>query len=95
VSSVRMCDNCGEIFSEAEERWSTAQQVQIKVDESGQRRHVSLSVDFCPDCSGDTSAVANRLAIQRRERRAQKLELESANVMDEAERTGSKASGKK
>jgi hypothetical protein len=81
MSSVRMCDNpnCGEVFSEMELGWSTSQQVQMGEDSNGRRTSISVNVDMCPDCSGNTQAVANKLAAARRERRAKRLALESGS----------------
>lgn len=81
MSSVRMCDNpnCGEVFSEMEVGWSTSQQVQMVEDSNGRRTSISVNVDMCPDCSGNTAAVASKLAAGRRKRRAERLALESGS----------------
>jgi hypothetical protein len=77
MSSVRMCDNpkCADLFSELEEGWSTSQQVQV-IEDQGQRKTVSITIDLCPDCSGDTKKVAARLSEARRTRRSERLALE-------------------
>jgi hypothetical protein len=74
-----MCDNpkCLEIFSESEKGWSTSQQVQMVEDERGQRRTVSVTMDLCPECSGDTTKTAQKLSEAREERRHQRLALTS------------------
>lgn len=88
MSSVRMCDNpqCGEIFSEAETGWSTATQIQMRENEQGQRQAVQVNIDLCPDCAGDTKAVAQRLSEARRQRRIERLELEAGVRSDPIER---------
>jgi len=47
MSSVRMCDNCGTIFSEAESGWQTGSVV--TVEEDGLKR--SYQQDRCPECA--------------------------------------------
>lgn len=81
-----MCDNpeCGDIFSEMEEGWSTAQQAQVIMDENGQRKTVVVNIDLCPEHSGNTKEVARRMAAQRKQRRVERLELE-AGVRDDLE----------
>lgn len=92
-----MCDNpnCGEIFSEAETGWSTAQQVQVLENEDGQRRTVSVAIDLCPDCAGNTKEVSRKLAEGRRKRRIERLELEagvSGDAIEDALREAEKRS---
>lgn len=78
MSSVRMCDNPNhaEIFSELEEGWSTSQQVQM-VEVDGQRKTISVTIDLCPDCAGNTTKLAAKLSEARKARRMEKLALES------------------
>lgn len=96
MSSVRMCDNpnCGEIFSEAEEGWSTAVQAQVKRDDKGNLRSVQVNIDLCPDCAGDTEEVGKKLAAARRQRRIQRLELEAGISGDPIERELNKEDAK-
>jgi hypothetical protein len=47
MSSVRMCDNCGAIFSEAEPGWQTG--TVTSLDEDGIRRQVQQ--DRCQACA--------------------------------------------
>jgi hypothetical protein len=52
MSSVRMCDQCSEIFSEAAEGWSTFSGSTRRRDkDSGEWRTVSVTRDACPDCT--------------------------------------------
>lgn len=67
MSSVRMCDNCGTIFSELEEGWTTAEVAQIsdELDPYGNRKKITVVHDQCPDCSPQN--IAGKLADARRE----------------------------
>lgn len=47
MSSVRMCDNCGTIFSEASGGWQTG--TIITVTEEGDT--IRVVQDRCPDCA--------------------------------------------
>lgn len=51
MSSVRMCDNCGSIFSEAEEGWQTGTVSTVGEDEFGQLVTRRVQQDRCPDCA--------------------------------------------
>ena len=52
MSSVRMCDRCGTVFSERSEGWSTfAGSRRMKNQESGRFEQVTEQMDSCPDCS--------------------------------------------
>lgn len=50
MSSVRMCDDCGAIFSENEEDWATAPVSINRRDERGNLKPVNLQEDYCPEC---------------------------------------------
>jgi hypothetical protein len=79
MSTVRMCDNpnCAEIFSEMEEGWTTSQQIQRVSDKYGNPTTAHVTVDLCPDCSGNTKELARKLSEGRKARRLQRLELET------------------
>lgn len=47
MSSVRMCDNCGAIFSESEDGWQTGAVTTIGDDGI---KH-TMQQDRCPDCA--------------------------------------------
>jgi hypothetical protein len=50
MSSVRMCDNCGTVFSEKEEGWSTGTGTMFKTVD-GKRQSVQVEQDKCGDCT--------------------------------------------
>lgn len=84
MSSVRACDVCGDIFSEAEEGWTTSSQSVIRRRDDGTPRNVQVVVDACPDCSGNPEDTAKKLAQLRRDRRATRLALETGRIVDES-----------
>jgi hypothetical protein len=51
MSAVRMCDNCGRIFSENEDGWATAVVQQSKRRPDGGVRLSSVQQDACPACN--------------------------------------------
>jgi hypothetical protein len=52
MSSVRMCDRCGTIFSERSEGWSTFTGTTRRKDPAtGEWKNMSDSLDSCPECS--------------------------------------------
>lgn len=52
MSSVRMCDNCGTIFSELSDDWSTlAGSMQTTNKVTGKRETQSVEKDVCGDCN--------------------------------------------
>jgi hypothetical protein len=63
MSSVRMCDKCGNIFSENEEDWSTFTGAVKRRREDGSRYTEQISQDACPVCTGGTQVVTPRVAI--------------------------------
>jgi hypothetical protein len=64
MSSVRMCDVCGTIFSEASEDWSSGTATQFYTDsETGRRRQREAQQDRCGTCNGTPSTVVPRLAL--------------------------------
>lgn len=62
MSAVRMCDSCGNIFSEREDGWTTLQGTQVRRDSSGQQRSVTEQMDTCSTCTVGP-AKRPRLAI--------------------------------
>lgn len=54
MSSVRMCDRCGLIFSENEDGWQTFQGATIKRTEGGGSKSVTVMMDACPACAVST-----------------------------------------
>lgn len=63
MSSVRMCDKCGKVFSERTENWSTGQVIRFKRNEkTGKREQVADLMDLCADCGGDDEAPQPRMA---------------------------------
>lgn len=51
MSSVRMCDQCGTVFSERADDWSTYSGSRRKRDTNGQVVTISDTLDACPDCT--------------------------------------------
>lgn len=51
MSTVRMCDRCGNIFSEREDGWTSMQGTTMRRDEKGQMRQTTEALDACPRCS--------------------------------------------
>jgi len=52
MSSVRMCDRCGRVFSERSEDWGTYTGTTMRKDERGRRHAVSETLDMCGACNG-------------------------------------------
>lgn len=52
MSSCRMCDKCGTVFSECAEGWSTyTGSVRRRDRDTGQVRMIEDSMDACPECT--------------------------------------------
>lgn len=62
MSAVRMCDRCGNIFSEREDGWSTFSGTRMNRDDHGRMRDVSEQMDSCPKCTTG-GVLTPRLAI--------------------------------
>ena len=61
MSSVRMCDRCGQVFSERSEGWSTfAGSRRIRAAITGKIENVQETMDSCPDCSEMIMGTAPR-----------------------------------
>lgn len=54
MSSVRMCDNCGSIFSESEDGWQTGTVSTVGQDDFGRSMTRMVQQDRCPDCAVGT-----------------------------------------
>ncbi len=63
MSSVRMCDKCGNIFSENEEDWSTFSGTVKRRREDGSRYTETVTQDACSACTAGTQPVTPRLAV--------------------------------
>ena len=48
MSTVRMCDKCGKIFSENAEGWQTFTGSSMTTDEFGRRIPRTVQMDLCP-----------------------------------------------
>lgn len=51
MASVRMCDRCGQIFSEKAKGWQTFQGISVDTDEFGRELNTSVQIDACPSCA--------------------------------------------
>lgn len=51
MSHVRMCDRCGEVFSENESGWQTFTAATMVEDENGVQRSINQQMDACPSCA--------------------------------------------
>lgn len=51
MSSVRMCDNCGTIFSENTEGWTTVSGSQRRKSENGHWYMAEVNQDWCVECT--------------------------------------------
>ena len=61
MSSVRMCDRCGNVFSENSEGWSTDSRTVNRIRDDGKRYTVTMQVDQCADCVGSPAPVVPRV----------------------------------
>lgn len=65
MSSVRMCDRCGTIFSENAEDWSTFSGVRrIKDKATGRYVNDEIQQDACPRCTAKIYEPVGMAAIQ-------------------------------
>lgn len=65
MSSVRMCDRCGNIFSENSEDWSTFNGTIMRKDENGRRVNETVVQDACGNCTNGRNPVSPRLALPK------------------------------
>lgn len=64
MSSVRMCDRCGRIFSENEEGWTSFTGTRLVRDPQTKRRiPEATQADMCSTCS-DVAAQATRPVLE-------------------------------
>lgn len=63
MSSVRMCDRCGQIFSENADGWDTYTVNKKTRDEDGNVKVRTEVRDACPDCSIPDGSLTPRAAI--------------------------------
>lgn len=75
MSSVRMCDRCGTIFSELDSGWQTFSATTVSEDDDGNRKTVSVLMDACPACALETPKT-------RRQRRTAELERDAGVAVD-------------
>lgn len=67
MSSVRMCDRDGSIFSENEDGWSTGTATKMVRDPvTGQTKQVTITQDLCADCTELASAPIRPQALNSR-----------------------------
>lgn len=62
MSSVRMCDQCGNIFSEREDGWGTYTGAVVKRNAHGKQEANPETLDSCPRCTSP-SIMTPRVAI--------------------------------
>lgn len=52
MSSVRMCDRCGTVFSELADGWQAFSASTMRKDpDTGRRESVAVMMDACPTCA--------------------------------------------
>lgn len=85
MSAVRMCDKCGDIFSENTDGWSTFQGARVIRDEkTGQTRSVTEAMDVCSECTGQVVKPKERLALERKIHKAEdELGMERSTFDDQ------------
>lgn len=65
MSSCRMCDTCGTVFSERAEGWSNGEITINKKDpDTGRVRPETISVDKCPECTEQMTATPPRPMLE-------------------------------
>ena len=100
MSSVRMCDKCGTVFSELKDGWQTytATTVSRKRSESGRvqgagRETITVQMDACPACAMDVdpdySPPENDRAFERLALEKENRELRDKLAAQEAAATDS------
>jgi hypothetical protein len=60
MSSVRMCDKCGTVFSELEDGWQTFTGTTRRRNEEGELVAIQQTLDTCPAC-----AVIPKVQLER------------------------------
>lgn len=66
MSQVRMCDKCGEIFSERREGWQTFSVSRASVNPYGQPIQITEEYDACPACAFNGTVQPVLKAIEDR-----------------------------
>jgi hypothetical protein len=88
MSTVRMCDKCGEVFSERADGWSTfTGAVRMRDPNTGRAIMREESLDACPDCSElmtGSTAVPSPITPGGAQRRYERAELPPGPVGDAA-----------
>lgn len=64
MSSVRMCDKCGMIFSENSKGWATGTITKRVEDDDGSVDFKTVTQDQCGPCSGTIETPPPRVAIE-------------------------------
>ena len=64
MSKVRMCDKCGNIFSEREEGWSNLTQTRELRNEHNVPYTEQINMDVCPECAIPDVAKRPTLTIE-------------------------------
>ncbi len=57
MSTVRMCDKCGKIFSENTDGWQTFTGATVRRGSDGVRRSEVVSMDACTSCAFQPDAA--------------------------------------
>lgn len=72
MSSVRMCDRCGQVFSERAEGWSSQEgTIMRKNQETGRMEQVHAQIDLCPEDTELAMTPAPRPMLTSRDVQAQ------------------------
>jgi hypothetical protein len=81
MSSVRMCDDCHEIFSENDENWATGQISVQRRRDSGARYTEQMQQDRCGPCVTGTAKAAPAAVAVTAGDQAAAAEREDDHVM--------------
>lgn len=90
MSSCRMCDTCGTVFSERAEGWSSGQITVNKTDlQTGKPTTQTLILDKCPECTELGQGPPPRPQLtEGRDTRPEYLDTLSRNRPDNGPETG-------
>ena len=64
MSTVRMCDRCGNIFSEREDGWTSMTGTTMRRDSEGRLKSTTEQLDACPSCSVGREIPRPTVAIE-------------------------------
>jgi len=78
MSAVRMCDRCGNVFSERADGW-TSMQAQRVTRKDGRQVVTMENLDACPPCSEGADDVTPRIAVASKSHTAT-TRVDSLNV---------------